>query len=119
MNECFPPADLDALGESTITGFNDRISLIPKDMCAPFYEAAALLETELLMIHKFVVLCVKHEDDLDVVANRWEWMAKMCDKSCKALNSLSAQHPDCGADYYQDRILDLRAKCLRLSKMHS
>jgi hypothetical protein len=119
MSSCLPDCDLQELGDAVLSGFGDRVSAIPKDLCVPFYDQAGRLEAELLMIHKLVVICVRKEEDLSVVAAKWAWMAKMCDESAKRLNTLSIEHPLCGAGVYYDRILDLRAKCLRLEKMHS
>jgi hypothetical protein len=45
-------------------------------------------------------------------------MVELCDTFGLALNDLAKKHPDCGADSYYDRVLDLRNKCNRLKILH-
>lgn len=117
MNDCLP--QLKEISDSMIADFDRRVAQIPQDMCAPFYAEAARLETELLMIHKFVVSAVRREEDLETVAKQWASMVKICDVALSKISTLSKRHPTCGAQFYYDRILDLRASCARLQTMHS
>jgi|BarGraIncu01122A_1022018.scaffolds.fasta_scaffold155150_2 hypothetical protein len=119
MNACLPESDLQQLGTDLLADFGRRIASIPQELCAPFSEEAGRLETELLMIYKFVALCVRKEENLAVIASKWALMVKICDEAAKELGVLSERHPQCGADAYYDQILDLRAKCQRLQKIHS
>jgi len=119
MNVCLPESDLRQLGNSLVNEFDQRIAAIPRDLCVPFNNEAARLESELLMIHKFVVLCVRKEENLDEVARKWGMMVEICDQAATKLKSLKESHPYCGAESYFDKILDLRAKCQRLQAMHS
>lgn len=116
---CLPEIELKELGDSMITGFALRVASIPQDMCAPFHQEARQLEVELLTIYKMVALCVKKDEDLNMVSKRWAAVVQMCDNSANQLNQLVQRHPYCGAASYYDRVLDLRNKCLRLQQMHS
>jgi hypothetical protein len=118
MNVCLPESDLQQLGTDLLADFDRRVSSIPADLCAPFSEEAGRLQTELLMIYKFVTLCVRKEEDLAVIAAKWGMMVGICDRAAAQLGRLCQQHPDCGANAYYDQILDLRSKCQRLQKIH-
>src|SRR5438552_6169921 len=98
--------------------FDRRVSVLPDQLCAPFHDEARQLETELLMLYRATVLCVRREEDIDRVAMRWAEMAAICDKSLTRLRKLSEKHPNCGAEIYYDRVLDLKNKCHRLHEMH-
>ena len=78
-----------------------------------------MLESELLMIYKMAALCVRREDDLDRIANLWGEIVSVCDQALVRLQRLIGIHPSCGADIYQDRILDLRNRCRRLQETHA
>jgi hypothetical protein len=114
-----PEAELRELGDSVILDFERRIASIPQDMCAAFHQEARQLETELLLIYKTVSLCVKKEEDLNIISNRWGVMVQMCIDFGRQLSQLSKKHPQCGAEVYYDRVLDLQNKCHRLQQMHS
>jgi len=112
-------SDLLELSDESLASFEQRISTIPKELCAPFHEEARQLEAELLTVYRVVVLCTKKEDDLDRVTQWWKVMVRVCDNFSGRLDKLVTEHPGCGAEQYLDRVLELRAKCLRLQKMHS
>ena len=46
-------------------------------------------------------------------------LVRVCDEFAARLGRLVEAHPDCGAEHYNNRVLELRSKCLRLQKMHS
>ena len=92
--------------------------MIPEDLYAPFHDEARQLETELLMLYKTTVLCVRREENIDAVSKRWAEMVEICDASIARLRKLSNTHPACGADIYYGRVLELRSKCKRLQEMH-
>jgi len=119
MNSCLAESDLQDLGKEMLAGFERRVAAIPSELCAPFHSEARQLETELLSIYKFVTVCARKEQDLAQIGRAWGLMVKVCDETAKHLNTLVKQHPDCGADAYHDRVLDLRNKCHRLQQMHS
>lgn len=119
MISCLAESDLQNLGNEMLEGFERRVAAIPSELCAPFHSEARQLETELLSIYKFVALSARREEDLAQIARAWALMVKVCDESATHLNTLVKQHPDCGADAYHDRVLDLRNKCQRLQQMHS
>jgi len=98
--------------------FDRRLSGLPEDLCAPFHDEARQLETELMVLYRATVLCVRREEDIARVAARWGEMVQLCDGSLSRLQKLSEKHPDCGANYYCDRVLELRSKCQRLQEMH-
>jgi len=118
MNECLTDSDVLELSRDSLASFDQRLATIPKDLCAPFHEEARQLETELLTVYRVVVLCTKREENLERVSKWWETMVRVCDDFAARLGRLVKAHPDCGAEQYYDRVLELRSKCLRLQKMH-
>ena len=119
MTECLGESDVKELAESTLAGFDQEVASLPQELCVPFNQAAMRLEGELLTIYKFVVRIVRREDDLEKIARWWDMMVSQCDEFGKRLHNLSLAHPNCGADFFYDRVLDLRNKCQRLRQMHS
>ena len=119
VNNCLPQSDLQELGNSIITDFERRVASIPDYLCAPFHDEARQLETELLGIYRVVVLCARKEEDLEAVSKLWGLIVQICDQCLDQLRALAQKHPNCGADTYYDRVLDLRNKCNRLQQMHS
>jgi hypothetical protein len=119
MSSCLTSLELKELGNSKIQAFDRRVASIPHDLCAPFHQEARQLETELLTIYGFVVMSVRKEEDLKVIADAWGSMVAMCDAFAVRLASLVQKHPYCGAATYYDSVLDLRNKCNRLRQMHS
>ena len=115
---CFTESDVQELGRTVLADFDRRVADLPENLCAPFHEEARQLETESLMIYKATVLCVRHQEDMNQVAARWAEMVEICSGSLARIQRLSEKHPGCGADFYVDRILDLRSKCQRLQEMH-
>jgi hypothetical protein len=118
MNLCLDNKDLKELSSDSLQSFEKEVALIPNDLCAPFYEAAGRLESQLLLMYRMVVLCTKKEDDLDNIAQSWSNMVGICDEFTFHLEGLVKQHPYCGAEYYRDRFLDLRNTCKRLQELH-
>ncbi len=101
-----------------LADFDRRLSAIPEDFCAPFYQEAGQLETGLMFFYKATVLCVRREEDIGRVAARWNEMVELCDGCLSRLRSLSQKHPRCEVNIYCDRMLELRSKCQRLQEMH-
>lgn len=118
MTECLGESDLNELAQSTLAEFDQEVKQLAPGLRVPFNQAAMRLEGELLTIYKFVVRIVRREEDLSKIASWWGTMVSQCDEFAKRLRGLSLAHPDCGADFFYDRVLDLRNKCLRLQKMH-
>jgi len=110
---------LHALSDASLQSFDEQIASIPQDACVPFYVAAGRLESQLLVIYRMVVLCAKKEEDLDKVTQWWGDMVGLCDEFAARLELLVKQHPDCGAEIYRDRFLDLRNTCKRLQDLHA
>jgi len=119
MTKCLTETDVKILAESTLTAFDEEVASLPQEVCVPFNEAAGRLEAQLLTIYKFVVQLVRREEDLEIVAGWWVTMVSQCDEFAKRLRKLSLAHPNCGADFFYDRVLDLRNRCQRLHQMHS
>src|SRR5437867_11862236 len=117
MTECLGESDLKLLAKSTLDEFDQEIASLEPELCLPFNQAAMRLEGELLTIYKFVVQLVRREDDLEKVASWWETMVSQCDEFAKRLQDLSIAHAGCGAEFYYNRVLDLRNKCQRLQQM--
>src|SRR5947207_15853459 len=105
MTGCFSESDVQELGRNVLADFDRRLLALPQDLCAPFHDEARQLETELLMLYKATVLCVRREPDMDRVEARWGEMVDLCGGSLTRLQQLSEKHPGCGADIYYDRVL--------------
>ena len=118
MSACFDTADVLELSRATLAEANRRLSEIPADLCAPFCAEASNLEQQLLGVYRTVVLCVRKEDDLEKIANWWRAMTEACDEFAARLGKLREEHPQCGSEFFYDRVLDLRNKCQRLQEMH-
>jgi hypothetical protein len=119
MTNCLVESDFQQLADEALSGFDERVAAIPADLCGPFYEEARRLETELLSIYRVFALLARKEDALDKIASLWGTMVAHCDQFAQKLSGLSQSHPNCGADFFYDRVLDLRNKCRRLQEMHS
>ena len=118
MTSFFDRSDVLELSRATLDETNRRLEAIPADLCAPFYAEAANLEQQLLGIYRTVTLCVRKEQGLDKVAAWWQAMSNVCDEFSGRLAALSKEHPQCGAEIFYDRVLDLRNRCQRLQEMH-
>jgi len=116
---CFTASDVQELGRTVLADFDRRVLALPEDLCAPFHDEARQLETEMMMLYKATVFCVRREEDLKAISERWGEMVVICSGSISRIQQLSEKHPGCGADIYYDRALELRAKCLRLREMHA
>jgi hypothetical protein len=119
MDNCLTGSDFKELGDSMILDFDRRIANIPSELCGPFHHEASRLEDGLLNIYKVMVLHVRRLDDLERIAEAWSVMVMVCDEAARKLHSLQEAHPHCGAQYYYDRVLDLRNKCQRIQMMHT
>ena len=119
MVTCLNDQDLRDISSDSLKSFDEQVAKIPADVCAPFYEAAGRLDSQLLVFYKMVVVCTKKEEDLDRIASWWGSMVKICDEFASHLEGLIKQHPYCGAEFYRDRFLDLRNTCKRLQDLHS
>lgn len=119
MSSCLENSDIRMLGDSILAQFDRRVASIPEDLCGPFHIEARQLESELLGLHRMVALCAKRQDDLKFVSDLWDLMVGLCDSSAAKLAEMVKKHPNCGAQVYYDRILDLRNRCQRLKMMHS
>ncbi len=118
MSACFDTSDVLELSRATLDEVNRRLSEIPADLCAPFYAEASNLEQQLLGVYRTVALCVRKEEELEKITAWWEAMTKACDEFARRLAKLSEEHPECGSEFFYDRVLDLRNKCQRLQEMH-
>ncbi len=119
MTECYSETDVKELAQSTLAEFEQEVAGLSQELCAPFNAAAKALEGQLLTIYKVVVQNVRREEDLEKIAKWWGTMMAQCDEFAKRLHDLACSHPDCGAEFFYDRVLDLRNKCQRLRQMHS
>lgn len=118
VTSCFSESDVQELGRTALADFDRRLLALPQDLCTPFHDEARHLETELMLLYKATVLCVRHEEDIERVAARWKEMLEICNGFLDGLRKLSEKHPECGANLYYDRVLELRSKCQRLQEMH-
>lgn len=102
----------------TLAESEKRLARIAEDRCATFYEEARSLEVELLSMYRTVAVCVRKEDDMGRIRQWWTTMKDVCDRFAALLSQLQKNHPQCGADTFYDRVLDLRNRCQRLAEMH-
>src|SRR5437867_6589412 len=84
MNECLRESDLLELSRGSLDAFEQRLTSIPADLCAPFHEEARQLEAELLTVYRVVVQCTKREEDLERVSKWWETMVRVCDEFARS-----------------------------------
>lgn len=119
MTGCLAESDVEEIGMSASNDFDEQISTISDKLCAPFRHEASRLEASLLIVYKMVASMARAEEDLDKVAKFWSAMVDVCDRAMRSLQQLCDRHPACEADFYKDRIADLRNKCNRLKMMHS
>ncbi len=119
MTQCLAESDVRELARSTLAQFDREVAALSPELCAPFSQAAMLLERDLLTLYKVVVQIVRREEDLDRVASWWATMVSECDEFARKLHALLISRPGCGAEFYYDRVLDLRNKCQRLQRMHA
>jgi hypothetical protein len=119
MTECLGESDVNELAQAALTDFDQEVASLPGDLCVPFNQAAGQLEAGLLIVYRVVAKLVRKEDDLGRIAEWWGTMVSQCDEFAKRLRDLSLAHPACTAEFYYDRVLDLRNKCKRLQQMHS
>ncbi len=116
---CVTRCDLRGIAESEISRFDKAVAEIPAASCSLFHEEASRLEAGLLGVYRVVTAMVRQEEDMDRVAECWGAMVGVCDQYAERLAAFHSEHPDCGAVFFYDRILDLRNKCERLCELHS
>jgi hypothetical protein len=110
-------ADITKINESALKTFDESIAAADPDMCWEFDEAVARLESQLIQLYGIVVLALKREEDLSVIAKTWGGMVGICDHVARKIGALSQQHPNCAVSH--DKILDLRNRCERIRNLHS
>ena len=115
---CVTPEGFSRISGSALQEFDRRIEKAPLDTCLPFNQAASDLEVELNHSYRFVAEMGRELEDLDEIAALWDGFVLMCDRYAEKLRKLHEAHPMCGADYFYDRVLDLRNKCRRLADLH-
>ena len=119
MRSCVTPKGLLGISAASLKDFDNEISQIPNDACAPFNAAASRLEAELKQAYRFVASIARESEDLDDIAQLWTAMTSFCDSYAERLSDLHALHPMCGVGYYYDRVLDIRNTCKRLADLHA
>lgn len=119
MNACFGEAEVELISGQIRSRFSSHVGELNDDFCAPYRQFAGQLCEGLEVCAGFVAQSARHEDDLAVIADNWRAMGKSCDQSLVLLQNLREKHPNCGAEYYMDRVLDLKSRCQRLCEMHS
>jgi hypothetical protein len=119
MSACFVEKDVEELGLSALTDFDKDVSEISKDLCAPFFREASRLEGKLVTIFQLVSRMARNEPETENVSKLWGAMAQLCNDAEVRVSKLAQEHPYCGADYFFDRLHQLKSKCKRLQTMHS
>ena len=119
MRSCVTPEGLLGISAASLKDFDNEISQIPNDACAPFNAAASRLEAELKQAYRFVASIARESDDLDDIAQFWTAMTSFCDSYAERLSDLHSLHPMCGVGHYYDRVLDSRNTCKRLAALHA
>ena len=118
MSACLVDKDFEEIGRSALEAFDQDVSDLPKDLCAPFFQEANRLEGKLITMFQMVSRMARNEPELENVAKLWGAMAQLCEDAEKRVSKLSQDHPQCGADYFFDRLYQLKSKCKRLQTMH-
>ena len=119
MSACLIESDVEEFGRAALSEFDKDVSDLSKELCAPFFREANRLEGKLTTIFQVVSRMARNEPDVENVAKLWGAMAKLCNDAEIKVAKLSAEHPHCGADYFFDRLHQLKSKCTRLQTMHS
>ncbi len=109
--------DITAIKDSALKVFDNSIAAADSSECWGVNDAVTRLETQLLQLYGIVVLALKHEEDLAVIAQNWGNMVTVCDDVALKIGSLGEEHPYCSVSH--DKILDLRNRCARLQNLHS
>lgn len=116
MSNC--ASNLGLVAEPALADFDRRLASLDVDRCSEFFQEARQLDSQLLCIYRMAVVCARGAEDLAEVVAVWAMMGRICDKACQRLHALHKRHPSCGADFYYNRILDMRNKCRHLETMH-
>jgi hypothetical protein len=119
MSVCLVGTDFEEIGRSALEDFDQNVSDLPKDLCAPFFQEAKSLESKLVTMFQFVSRLARNEPDMDNVASMWGAMEQLCEQAEIRVSKLSTEHPNCNADYFFDRLHQLKRKCKRLQMTHS
>ena len=96
MRSCVTPKGLLGISAASLKDFDNEISQIPNDACAPFNAAASRLEAELKQAYRFVASIARESEDLDDIAQLWTAMTSFCDSYAERLSDLHSLHPMCG-----------------------
>jgi len=110
-------ADINKINESALKTFDESIATADPGLCWEFNEAVARLESQLTQLYGIVVLALKREEDLSLIAKTWGGMVGICDHVARKIGALAQRHPACAVSH--DKILDLRNRCERLRNLHS
>jgi hypothetical protein len=78
MRSCVTPKGLLGISAASLKDFDNEISQIPNDACAPFNAAASRLEAELKQAYRFVASIARESEDLDDIAQLWTAMTSFC-----------------------------------------
>jgi hypothetical protein len=119
MSACLVGTDVEEFGRSALNDFDQDVSALSKNLCAPFFQEAGRLESKLEMMFQVVSRLARNEPEMDNVAKMWGAMAQSCEDAEKRVAKLSQDHPNCNADYFFDHLFQLKSKCKRLQAMHS
>jgi hypothetical protein len=119
MSACLVGTDIEEIGRSALQDFDQSVSELSKDLCAPFFNEANRLEGKLTTLFQTVSRLARSEPEVEKVAVLWGAMTHVCEDAEKQIWKLSEEHPNCGADYFFDRLHQLKSKCKRLQMMHS
>ena len=119
MSGCLTQLDVQELGESFLHEFDIRVPELSPDLSAPFSQEARQLEAQLTTMYKMVAKMARSEEDMECVAGMWGMMVHFCDEASTRISKLSAEHANCDAAQFIDRISEMRNKCRRLQTMHA
>jgi hypothetical protein len=104
--------------QGTAEDFDRSIQASPPDSCGGLHDAALQIESAVKVVYRVTAHEARATEDMSEVSRLWGAMAQICQQAVKRLATLSDGRPDCGANIYLDRILDLSNKCQRLQEMH-
>lgn len=109
--------DFEAIGESAIKLFDQRVATADPNICWEFDLEVARLESQVIQLYGIAALLARREMEMEKIAQVWDAVISVCDAVAAKIQTLCTEHPFCQASH--DKILDIRNKAARLRDLHS
>jgi hypothetical protein len=110
-------SDLDAIRDSTLKKFDERIAAADPANRESIECEAARLESQLEQLYSLTALMARRESDVEKTAELWLRLTKICDVFANRVSQLSRQYALATSAY--DNILDIRGDAEELRELHS